>query len=598
MATSTATGSPSVTFREIDLTSVIPNVQSTTGVYVGEYKWGPADTAELISNEGELAETFGTPGSGTGEATDFMSASQFLRYSSNLFVTRVVGTGAENATASDSDDNTLIKNSVDYDGGTFVGDSAGGTDFATGAFFAKYPGEIGNSLRVSVFPAGTGLTDSDSQVDFNGWAYEDEFDTRPTTSTWASEQGFTDDELHIAVIDADGLFSGTPGTVLERWPYLSVATDAKRIDGGNNYYRDVINDGSNYIWVGDWSAGDNSGTNWDRSSATMRTTSQTDFGLDVTDATIYNKKFTGGANGSAVSTGQVTAGYDIYSDVETYEVDFLIARESGVSNQTTIMNHLISLAGSTRKDCVAVGSPSTDDVVAKTDAVTRAKNFANSLSGGNALSYAVVDNMALKVYDKYNDQFIWIPAASSTAGIMAATDLNRGAWFSPAGQRRGGYLGVSSIAYNASKAERDTLYRVGVNPVVNLPQQGVVLFGDKTQQPGQSAFNRINVRRLFLVIERAIARAARDILFEFNDEFTRAEFVGIVDPFLRAIKGQRGITDYAIQCDEGNNPASVVDNNQFVASIFVKPARSINYITLNFVAVRTGVDFEEVIGTV
>ena len=220
---------------------------------------------------------------------------------------------------------------------------------------------------------------------------------------------------------------------------------------------------------------------------------------------------------------------------------------------------------------------------------------ANALTNS---SYLVLDANYLKVYDKFNDQFIEIPASSSTAGIMAATDRDRAPWFSPAGQRRGTYLGVTAINYVPTKAQRDTLYKAGANPVANIPGQGIVLFGDKTKLARPSAFDRINVRRLFLVLERAISRAAETVIFEFNDEFTRAEFVNIIEPLLREVQGRRGITDFRVVCDETNNTTAVIDANEFKASIFIKPARSINYVTLNFVAVRTGVEFEEVVGTV
>ncbi len=223
------------------------------------------------------------------------------------------------------------------------------------------------------------------------------------------------------------------------------------------------------------------------------------------------------------------------------------------------------------------------------DIVSGIANFTRS-------SYLVVDGNYLKVYDKYNDNYIHIPAASSTAGIMAASHANAAPWFSPAGTRRGQYLGITSLTYNANKANRDTLYKAGVNPISNIPGQGILLYGDKTHLARPSAFDRINVRRLFLTIERAIAEAAKSVIFEFNDEFTRAEFAGIVEPFLREIQGARGITDFRVVCDESNNTAAVIDRNEFVASIFIKPARSINYVTLNFVAVRTGVEFEEVVG--
>jgi phage tail sheath protein FI len=271
---------------------------------------------------------------------------------------------------------------------------------------------------------------------------------------------------------------------------------------------------------------------------------------------------------------------------------------TNTTDQTTIVNDLISTAQSTRKDCIVVASPARDDVVNLTSASTITTNIVETADTFTRSSYLAMDGNFLKVYDKYNDQYIQIPAASSTAGLMAATDRNAAPWFSPAGGRRGQYLGVTAIDYTPTKTQRDTLYKAGVNPVANIPGQGIILFGDKTKLSRPSAFDRINVRRLFLVLERAISRAAENVLFEFNDEFTRAEFVNIVEPVLREVKGRRGITDFRVVCDETNNTAAVVDRNEFIASIFIKPARSINYVTLNFVAVRTGVDFEEVVGTV
>ena len=268
------------------------------------------------------------------------------------------------------------------------------------------------------------------------------------------------------------------------------------------------------------------------------------------------------------------------------------------SDQTTIVNDLVSTAASTRKDCVVVTSPAKSDVVNVTSASTAVTNTIATADTFTKSSYLFMDNNYLKVYDKFNDQFIDIPASSSTAGIMAASDLNRAPWFSPAGSRRGQYFGITSLAYTPTKSQRDQLYRAGVNPIANIPGAGVILFGDKTKLARPSAFDRINVRRLFLVLERAIARAAEQVLFEFNDEFTRAEFVNIVEPVLREVKGRRGITDFRVVADETNNTPEVIDRNEFIASIFIKPARSINFVTLNFVAVRTGVDFEEVVGTV
>lgn len=246
-----------------------------------------------------------------------------------------------------------------------------------------------------------------------------------------------------------------------------------------------------------------------------------------------------------------------------------------------------------RKDCVVVASPASENVINNADPVTATTTETNAMDWS---SYLFVDNNWLKVYDKYNDTYAYIPAAPSTAGIMAASDNENAPWFSPAGVRRGQYFGVTNLAYTPTKTQRDTLYKAGVNPIANLPGQGILLYGDKTHMNRPSAFDRINVRRLFVVVERAISLAARSTLFELNDEFTRAEFVNIVEPFLREVKGRRGITDFRVVCDETNNTPNVIDRNEFIANIFIKPARSINYITLNFVAVRTGVDFEEVAG--
>jgi phage tail sheath protein FI len=304
----------------------------------------------------------------------------------------------------------------------------------------------------------------------------------------------------------------------------------------------------------------------------------------------------GGVDSGDLTTAEYLTGYALVNDVDTITVDFLIAPGmSSQSDQTSVVNNLVTIAGTTRKDCVVVTSPNRAAVVNSSTQVTSSVTTADTFTFS---SYLVVDNNYLKVYDKYNDQYIQIPAASSTAGIMAASDAQQAPWFSPAGQRRGAYLGITSLSYSPTKAERDTLYKAGINPVANIPGQGVLLFGDKTHMSRPSAFDRINVRRLFLTVERAISIAARNVMFEFNDEFTRAEFQNIVEPFLREIQGRRGITDFRVVCDATNNTAAVVDRNEFIANVFIKPARSINYVTLNFVAVRTGVEFEEVVGTV
>ena len=388
------------------------------------------------------------------------------------------------------------------------------------------------------------------------------------------------------------MFTGTRGEVLETFPFVSKASNAKGPDGTSNYALDVINARSQYVWMAGWGA---SGT-FDSDAGTAAT-SGTNYSTSARD--VRTSSLASGADADGISTGQYLIGFDLFEDKDQITVDFLIAPGmASRANQTTVVNDLVSIAQQTRKDAVVVTSPARSDIVNVSSAATQTTNAVATSDTFTNSSYLVVDNNYLKVYDKYNDKFRFIPAASSTAGIMAATDLNAAPWFSPAGPRRGQYLGITALAYTPNKSQRDTLYKAGVNPIANIPGQGVLLFGDKTKLARPSAFDRINVRRLFLTIERAVALAARNTLFEFNDEFTRAEFVNIVEPFLREIQGRRGITDFRVVCDETNNPASVIDRNEFVANIFIKPARSINYITLNFVAVRTGVDFEEVAGTV
>ena len=586
MALFTPSESPAVVVKEIDLTGGVPNVQSSTGAIVGNFRWGPVEERKIIANEEELVETFASPDS--ANTIDFHNASYFLRYSNSLQVVREVTSAAKNAratigqTAADSDatlPDEVVKNLADFNAQKAALDSDKHT------FIGKYPGALGNSLQVSMCPPDT--------TAFDAWAYKSSFDTVPGTSTYAAGKGASNDEVHVAVIDKEGAFTGTRGTVLETYPYLSVASDAKNPDGTNNFVIDNINTRSEYVWMIDFDS------NYKNSAANAGTTADSGDNFDngLTTATNYN--FDNGVNSGAFTTTEFLAGFDLFEDKDVVEVDFLIAPGmTARADQTTVVNDLISTAQSLRKDCVVVASPARNDVVNVASASTAVTNVVATANTFTASSYLVMDGNYIKTYDKFNDQFIEIPAASSTAGIMAATDLNRAPWFSPAGTRRGQYLGITSIAYTPTKGQRDTLYKAGVNPIANIPGQGTVLFGDKTKLGRPSAFDRINVRRLFLVLERAISRAAEQVMFEFNDEFTRAEFVNIVEPVLREVKGRRGITDFKVVCDETNNTAAVVDRNEFIANIFIKPARSINYVTLNFVAVRTGVDFEEVVGTV
>ena len=573
MAAFSPSESPAITVKEVDLSGFVPNVQSTTGAFVGNFRWGPAKKATLVDTEATLAEKFGSPT--TTGAVDFLSAAQFLRYSSAMFVVRELTSAAKNATSS-STVVTNVNNKDHWDEikSAFGADSG---DTNVGAWIGKWAGALGNSLKAEICTA----------AGFAAWAYKGEFDAAPGTSAYASARSGSNDECHIVVVDEDGEISGTVGTVLERFAFVSMASDAKAADGTNNYAADVVNSSSEYVWL----------AHWDGDLSTMSNAgtaaSGTAFG---NPSAAITKSLTGGVDSAALTTAEVATGFDLYQDTDTIQVDFLIAPGmANASDQATVVNDLAGIAGVTRKDCIVVTSP---DRAAVVNNSTPVASSVTTAAGFNSSSYIVVDNNYLKVYDKFNDQYVFIPAASTTAGVMAATDANAAPWFSPAGQRRGQYFGVTALAYSPTKSERDTLYKAGLNPVANIPGQGILLFGDKTFLNRPSAFDRVNVRRLFLVMERAIASAARNVMFEFNDEFTRAEFTNIVEPFLREIQGRRGITDFKVVCDSTNNGAAVIDRNEFIANIFVKPARSINYVTLNFVAVRTGVDFEEVAGTV
>jgi len=580
MALSTPSESPAVIVKEVDLTSSVPGVQSTTGATVGNFRWGPVGQRVQVSNETELVDTFANPDS--FNTIDFHTAAYYLKYGNNLQLARQATSVARNShgtlfkTAADSAASFVnkIDNTASFDANESSLISQGFT------FIGKFPGALGNSLKVSLCPG----ADSADAI-YNGWSFSSSFDAFPSTSTYATNRSGTNDEMHIVVVDQDGLFTGTPGEVLERYPFVSQASDAKAADGTSIFAKDVINSTSGFVYM--VNAVDSTHANFGEIAS-----SRTFTGTKTTDIELAS-----GVNSATLTATEVATGFDLFEDKDIVEIDFLIAPDATSSAHTTIVNDLVASA-TARKDCIAVASPKRSDVVGQTNAATVTTNIVTTAQALTNSSYLVLDANYLKVYDKFNDQFIEIPASSSTAGIMAATDRDRAPWFSPAGQRRGTYLGVTAINYIPTKAQRDSLYKAGANPVANIPGQGIVLFGDKTKLARPSAFDRINVRRLFLVLERAISRAAETVIFEFNDEFTRAEFVNIIEPLLREVQGRRGITDFRVVCDETNNTPSVIDANEFKASIFIKPARSINYVTLNFVAVRTGVEFEEVVGTV
>ena len=573
MALGVPSSSPAVVIKEIDASTSIRTASTTIGGTVGDFRWGPVGVPMTVATETELVSTFAAPDE--ANSVEFHSAAYYLRYADNLKVVRTTDANAKNAYDADSATAPAIGNSMEWDAqeSTLAG--------ANHTFIAKYPGALGTGLTISVCPA--------DETTFDGWAYKSEFDTFPGTSTSAVAEGATNDEVHVAVVDVNGNF-GSKGAVLETFPHVSLATDAKTPDGSTNYIKNVVNTGSAYVWMAGFGT---AGTRFD-ADAGSALASGTNY--LTTPAAILTIDLTGGVNQNANTTGTVATAFDALEDEDTVPVDILFANAmSARVDHVTVTNDIMATAVA-RKDCIAVASPARSDVVGVASPATMVTNTMLTAKDMTYGSYLVVDNNFLKVYDKYNDKYIMIPAASSTAGIMAATDNNAAPWVSPAGTRRGNYLGITSLAYSPTKAQRDTLYKGGVNPIANIPGQGVMLYGDKTHMNRPSAFDRINVRRLFTSLEKAIGEFAKASLFELNDEFTRAEFVNNVEPLLREVKGRRGITDFKVVCDETNNTASVIDRNEFVATLFIKPARSINFITLNFVATRTGADFEEVVG--
>ena len=550
--------SPGVQVKEIDLTNVVPSVSSTIGAMAGAFQWGPVNEVHTVTSETELVEKFGKPNADTFESV--LSAAQFLSYGNNLKVVRATGTSARNATVSGT--GILTQNKTVFDGQT-----PAAADWTQ----ARHPGVIGNAVGVSVLTATQTGT---------AWQLEN-VEGAPGTSAGAAAVGGSNDEIHLWVYDVDGTITGTEGTVLEYWTYLSQASDVKSSDGSTLYYKDVINEGSDWIFIGNHAA---ALTDAGSSATSQAFTTTASFYVDLS----------GGIDDNVLTVGETTAGYAYFADAETIDVNLIFQANSGLSaaDNITLSNYITAQAAA-RKDAVGFVSP---ERAATVNAAAPATSVATWRTGCTSTSYGFADSSSLYVYDKYNDVYRWICAAGSTAGLTANADLVADAWFSPAGFTRGNVRNVTKLAWNPNQADRDALYKTGVNPIVTFPGQGTVLFGDKTIQAKPSAFDRINVRRLFIVLEEAVSVASKASLFEFNDEFTRAQFRNMVEPFLRDVQGRRGITDFKVVCDGTNNTGAIIDTNKFVADIYVKPARSINYITLNFIATRTGVEFTEIAG--
>ena len=437
---------------------------------------------------------------------------------------------------------------------------------------------------------------------------------RPSTSPWVQDRAGRNDQMHILVLDGDGKLTGTPGSVLEKFLFVSKASDAKGVQGETVYYKDLIKNNSSYIYWGSHETGSifdvDAGANGSiglsgisrafdllKNSAAIKTNeSASSREIPGTTNNATNRYvLQGGVDGYTLTRSEILGAFDLISDKETIDVDYILMGPSMAdSADTTAKAQKIIDIAATRKDCLAFISPPRQDVIGQTDTnviVNRSISFFNGLS---STSYAVFDNNYKYIYDKYNDKYRYIATNADVAGLTLSATLNSEAWFSPAGFNRGQLRNAIKLAYSPLKDHRDRLYAARVNPVVAFPGQGIVLFGDKTALSYNSAFDRINVRRLFLVLEDAISAAAKTQLFELNDEFTRASFKNIVEPFLRSIQSRRGIVDFLVVCDSSNNPAESIDRGEFFAEIFVKPTRSINFITLTFTATRSGTSFAEV----
>jgi len=671
--------SPGINVSEINLTTVVPALSTTTGAIAGVFNWGPVNQLTLIDSETNLVKYFGKPT--TDNAETWFSAANFLAYGSSLYVSRAANVsntsssvGAWNAVANLAASYTTntIFNVMNQDDYATKAANSNFTDLTDIQFIAKYPGSLGNSLEISVcdtaaqyssnlqnvtiltcnvgtntstincsgatytaanaawqqLNVGDLITLGNSTVGFQtlqlsakgsqpstnqlslsfysnftlsqntatvsgnvarAWQFSSSVSAAPGQSTYVAQYGNTaaNDELHVVVVDHDGKFTGSPGTILEVWQGLSRATDAYASNGAKIYYKDVLNNSSQYVWFAN-----------PRSASYVNTALNIASSSTATNA-IETTEFVGGNDGSTETTmgsdnfSTLSMAWDKFGSTEDVNVSLLINGKS-VGTNASGPNYVINNVAEKRKDCVAFISPrSTDVVQVPGNELINVTAFRNLLV---ASTYAVLDTGYKYQYDKYNDVYRYIPLNGDIAGLCAYTDSARDPWYSPAGFERGQVKNVVKLAYNPSKGARDALYPIGVNPVVSFPGQGTVLYGDKTLSAKPSAFDRINVRRLFIVLEKSIATAAQSSLFEFNDAFTRAQFVSLVTPYLKDVQARRGIYDFKVVCDDTNNTGEVIDSNRFVGDIYIKPARAINYIQLNFVAVRTGVAFSEIVG--
>lgn len=548
--------SPGVHVTETDLTNVIPSVATSIGAFVGVFQWGPVLDIQSVDYQGNLTKKFGKPNSET--ATSFFSAANFLDYGNQLRVVRVVGADSKNATADGA--GILIKNQTEYEF-TFSEGSA-----TVGEFAARYPGAMGNSIQIVMADKAT----------FASWEYAANFPNSPNVGETEN------DELHIIIIDKLGKFTGTKGAILEKYSFLSKAFDSKSTDGNSNYYKNVLNQSSKYVyWMDHTTAVTSTGEAW---GAPKDGTTFQDLTAPI-DITLA-----GGVDDNVSSIDSILIqGWQLFTNPENVDINLLFVGEASA----TVSKFVIQNIAEVRKDCIAFVSPTRDVAVNNPDVLNSVIAWRQDTEFNVNSSYGAMDSGWKYQYDQYNDVYRWVPLNADMAGLHARTDDTNDAWWAAAGLNRGQIKNIVKLGWNPGQSDRDQLYQAGINPVTSFPGQGIVLFGNKTLLAKPSAFDRINVRRLFIVLEKAISRAARYTLFEFNDPFSRAQFKSMIEPYLRMVQGRRGITKFMVECSEKNNDAYIVSTNQFVADIFIQPNYSAEFITLNFIAANNAALFSE-----
>ena len=581
--------SPGVSVNEVNLTTVVPSVLTTAGAYAGPFVWGPAQTVIPVSSETVLLNTFGKPDSNT--YASFFTAASFLAYGNNLNIVRAANNATYNATAN-ANAQVQIANANAFQYSYLPSGAAN----SLGAFVARYPGALGNSLTVSVIDAGATANQfanwsvplyNSANTNYANTALSGYFNSQPSTSYTGTQLGAANDQIHIAVVDTGGLFTGTKGTVLETFAYLSKASDSVDANGQSNYYKNAIFSQSKYIFAVD-------PVNYSSTNATWgKATANTSF---ATLSGAYTLPLYSGTD-ATITDADIINAQNLFADSTQVSVSLIM---TGPYTSLAVQSNAINISA-TRRDAVTFISPPQSAVVnnsgSEQTSVLSWINALSSITGGPTGSYGFADSGWKYMFDKYNNVYRWVPLNGDIAGLCVYTDTANNPWWSPAGFNRGVIKNVIKLAWNPVQSQRDALYQVAVNPVASFPGQGTVLFGDKTMQTQPSAFDRINVRRLFITLEQAIKKAAQYSLFEFNDAFTQAQFVSLVTPFLRNVQGQRGIQAFQVVCDNTNNTPQVINSNQFIGDIYIQPARSINFIQLNFVAVGTGVNFSTITTT-